>query len=51
MGKLIAAKGFKNCPKCKKSPDLVTLISGKISNEQAVVMVKWSVMELVSTRI
>ena len=25
LGKLIAAKGFKTCPKCKKSPNLVTL--------------------------
>ena len=25
LGKLIVAKGFKNYPKCKKSPNLVTL--------------------------
>ena len=25
LGKLIAAKGFKNCPKCNKSPILVKL--------------------------
>ena len=25
LGKLIAAKGFKSCPKSKKLPDLVTL--------------------------
>ena len=27
LGKLIAAKGFKFFPKCKNSPNLVTLIS------------------------
>ena len=27
LGKLIVAKGFKSCPKSKKSPYLVTLIS------------------------
>ena len=27
LGKLIVAKGFKNCPKCKKSPNLVTLLA------------------------
>ena len=26
LGKFIFAKGFKSCPKCKKSPNLVTLI-------------------------
>ena len=26
LGKLFVAKGFKRCPKCKKSPNLVTLI-------------------------
>ena len=26
LGKLIVAKGFKSCPKCKKSPNLVTLL-------------------------
>ena len=26
LGKLIVAKGFKSCPKCKKSPNLVTLV-------------------------
>ena len=26
LGKLIVAKGFKSCPKCKKSPNLVILI-------------------------
>ena len=25
LGKLIGAKGLKSCPKCKKSPNLVTL--------------------------
>ena len=25
LGKLIVAKGFKNCPKSNKSPNLVTL--------------------------
>ena len=28
LGKLIVAKGFKSCPKCNKSPNLVTLIPG-----------------------
>ena len=27
LGKLIVAKGFKNCPKCKKLPHLVTLVA------------------------
>ena len=27
LGKLIVAKGFKNCPKSKKSPYLVTLFT------------------------
>ena len=27
LGKLIVAKGFKSCPKSKKSPDLVTLLA------------------------
>ena len=26
LGKLIAAKGFKGCPKSNKSPNLVTLV-------------------------
>ena len=26
LGKLIVAKGFKSCPKSKKSQDLVTLL-------------------------
>ena len=30
LGKLIVAKGLKSCPKCKKSPNLVTLLSAKI---------------------
>ena len=31
LGKLIVAKGFKKCfPKSKKSPDLVTLLVGKV---------------------
>ena len=29
LGNLIVAKCFKNCPKCKKSPNLVTLSSAK----------------------
>ena len=28
LGKLIVAKGFKNCPKSNKSPNLVTLFPG-----------------------
>ena len=27
LGKLIVAKGLKSCPKCKKSPNLVTLVA------------------------
>ena len=26
LGKLIVAKGFESCPKCNKSPNLVTLV-------------------------
>ena len=26
LGKFIVAKSFKSCPKCKKSPNLVTLV-------------------------
>ena len=29
LGKLIAAKGFKSCPKSNKLPNLVTLIAPK----------------------
>ena len=30
MGKLIVAKGFKGCPKCKKSPNLDTLVAASL---------------------
>ena len=29
LGKLIVAKGFKNCPKSNKSPNLVTLATDR----------------------
>ena len=29
LGKLIVAKALKSCPKLKKSPNLVTLVSGQ----------------------
>ena len=32
LGKLIGAKGFKKMPKCKKSPNLVTLQTTTKSN-------------------
>ena len=35
LGKLIVAKGFKSCPKSKKSPDLVTLERRKKNKENA----------------
>ena len=30
LGKLFVAKGFKNCPKFNKSPNLVTLLINQI---------------------
>ena len=27
LGKIIFTKGFKSCPKCKKSPNLLTLLT------------------------
>ena len=27
LGKIIVARGFKSCPKCNKSPNLVTLVT------------------------
>ena len=32
LGKLIVAKGFKSCLKCKKSPNLVTLFTVKMGD-------------------
>ena len=32
LGKFIVAKGFKSCPKCKKSPNLVTLVQMRLKN-------------------
>ena len=29
LGKFIVAKSFKSCPKCKKSPTLVTLVADR----------------------
>ena len=34
LGKLIVAKGFKSCPKCKKSPNLVTLFPNNNLEQQ-----------------
>ena len=32
LGKFIVAKGFKSCPKCKKSPNLFTLVQMRLKN-------------------
>ena len=32
LGKIILAKALKNCPKCNKSPNLVTLIITLVSS-------------------
>ena len=40
LGKLIVAKGFKSCPKCKKSPTLVTLLATPLKPTRAGVWVK-----------
>ena len=38
LGKLIVAKGFKSCPKLKKSPDLVTLVITRLQVPTLVVL-------------
>ena len=41
LGKLIDAKGFKSCPKCKKSPTLVTLVLSR----KCLTLANWMVYE------
>ena len=35
LGKFIVAKSFKSCPKCKKSPNLVTLLVVELVHPKA----------------
>ena len=48
-GKLIVAKGFKNCPKSKISPNLVTLVPSlrdSLSNDKTQVLMMKSISQL-----